>query len=87
MLGKIASRIYQIKTSFLPGNKKQYSLTDTMKNTPNVLKDKKILFLGSSVTLGYCSRNISFVDYLGYQNDIQIIKEAVSGTTLKRPFT
>lgn len=83
MIKQIKRKIKQIKTNYLPGNNKQYSLANTTKNNPNTLTNKKILFLGSSVTLGHCSKLISFVDYLGYQNDIQITKEAISGTTLK----
>ena len=46
------------------------------------LKNKTVLFLGSSVTYGSASGGISFVDILGEKYGINSIKEAVSGTTL-----
>lgn len=49
-------------------------------NSP--LKDKMILFLGSSVTYGYASNGISFADFITKRNGSMMIKEAVSGTTL-----
>ena len=42
----------------------------------------KIIFLGSSVTYGAASGGISFADILCEQNGWEMIKEAVSGTTL-----
>ncbi len=47
------------------------------------LKDKKIIFLGSSVTYGAMSDGYSFVEALRDKDGIVILsKEAVSGTTL-----
>ena len=46
------------------------------------LKNKTVLFLGSSVTYGSASGGTSFVDILGERFGINCIKEAVSGTTL-----
>ena len=46
------------------------------------LKNKTVLFLGSSVTYGSAAGGISFVDILGERCGINCIKEAVSGTTL-----
>ena len=46
------------------------------------LKDKTILFLGSSVTYGSASNGISFVDMIEELCGAICIKEAVSGTTL-----
>lgn len=46
------------------------------------LKDKTILFLGSSVTYGSASGGVSFADVISETFGINIIKEAVSGTTL-----
>lgn len=46
------------------------------------LKNKTVLFLGSSVTFGSASGGISFVDILGEDCGLNCIKEAVSGTTL-----
>ena len=46
------------------------------------LKNKTILFLGSSVTYGSASNGVSFVDMIGELCGASCIKEAVSGTTL-----
>ncbi len=46
------------------------------------LEGKNIIFLGSSVTYGYGSMGVSFVDFLEEGNGIIALKEAVSGTTL-----
>jgi lysophospholipase L1-like esterase len=48
------------------------------------LKGKRILFLGSSVTLGLRSLNEAVGDYLAKQDGIILFKEAVSGTTLRQ---
>ncbi|MFA6620051.1 MAG: SGNH/GDSL hydrolase family protein [Bacilli bacterium] len=48
------------------------------------LKDKRLFFLGSSVTLGLRSVNESVADYLSAQDGAFIVKEAVSGTTLRQ---
>lgn len=42
----------------------------------------KIVFLGSSVTYGFASNGVSFVEYICDKNNFEYIKEAVSGTTL-----
>lgn len=46
------------------------------------LKNKTILFLGSSVTYGACSGGVSFADLIKERCGAYCIKEAVSGTTL-----
>ena len=46
------------------------------------LKNKTILFLGSSVTYGSASGGVSFVDMIGELCGAACVKEAVSGTTL-----
>ncbi len=43
---------------------------------------KKIIFLGSSVTYGSAAGGISFADLICEKNGFDMIKEAVSGTTL-----
>lgn len=42
----------------------------------------KIIFLGSSVTYGSAAGGVSFADILCEKNGYEMIKEAVSGTTL-----
>ena len=46
------------------------------------LTNKTVLFLGSSVTYGSASGGISFADIMQEKCGINMIKEAVSGTTL-----
>ena len=67
---------------FNRGNYGEYSLknTDTVQDSP--IKDKTIIFLGTSVAYGYGSMGVSFADYLEKTDGIHAIKEAVSGTTL-----
>lgn len=75
-------KLHDYKTASLAGNAEQYALdtAEVKENSP--LKDKNIIFLGSSVTYGASSMGVSFADYIGAKNDCTIIKEAVSGTTL-----
>ena len=46
------------------------------------LKNKTVLFLGSSVTYGSAAGGVSFADIMSESCGINMIKEAVSGTTL-----
>lgn len=43
---------------------------------------KNVIFLGSSVTYGFASDGVSFADFLQEKYGFNMIKEAVSGTTL-----
>ncbi len=66
---------------FSKGNYGEYSVSNTEKiNSP--IEGKTIIFLGSSVTFGYGSLGVSFVEFLKEADGIIPIKEAVSGTTL-----
>lgn len=67
---------------FNSGNYGEYSLKNTTTKEDSPLKDKTVIFLGSSVTFGYGSFGVSFSDYLEKSDGIVAIKEAVSGTTL-----
>ena len=49
--------------AYLPGNSRKYSL-NSVKTIDSPLRNKKILFLGSSVTFGFGALGESFVDYL-----------------------
>ena len=46
------------------------------------LKGKTVLFLGSSVTYGSAAGGVSFADIMAEKDGFDLIKEAVSGTTL-----
>ena len=67
---------------FNRGNYGEYSLKNTSAVENSPIKDKTVIFLGSSVTFGYGSMGVSFVDFLEKTDGINVIKEAVSGTTL-----
>ena len=70
------------KLKKMPGNAEKYSLEniEPLENSP--LRGKRICYLGSSVTLGLYSMDVSFADYISYRNGCEYVKEAVSGTTL-----
>lgn len=53
-----------------------------MDHSNTILANKKIIFLGSSVTYGAASQGVSFVDFLASMDRCTVYKEAVSGTTL-----
>ncbi len=67
---------------FNRGNYGAYSLKNTSAIDNSPIKDKTIIFLGSSVTFGYGSMGVSFADFLEKSDGIHAVKEAVSGTTL-----
>lgn len=67
---------------FNRGNYGEYSLKNTSAVENSPIKDKTVIFLGSSVTYGYGSMGVSFADFLEKTDGIKAIKEAVSGTTL-----
>lgn len=68
--------------AFNKGNYGEYSLKNTTAKEDSPIKDKTVIFLGSSVTFGYGSLGVSFSDYLEKTDGIIAVKEAVSGTTL-----
>ncbi len=65
-----------------PGNADIYHLENVEPNEKSGLKGKTLLFLGSSVTRGSAALNVSFIDYMERIDEITVVKEAVSGTTL-----
>ncbi|MBR2133695.1 MAG: SGNH/GDSL hydrolase family protein [Eubacterium sp.] len=67
---------------FSKGNDEQYSVSQTESYEKSPIKNKTVIFLGSSVTYGATSKGESFVDYLEKRDGIIPVKEAVSGTTL-----
>ena len=67
---------------FNRGNYGEYSLKNTSAIENSPIKDKTVIFLGSSVTFGYGSMGVSFADFLEKSDGINTIKEVVSGTTL-----
>lgn len=73
--------VWKNKLKKMPGNAEKYSLEniEPLENSP--LRGKRICYLGSSVTLGLYSMDVSFADYISYRNGCEYVKEAVSGTT------
>lgn len=67
--------------SLFSGNALKY-LPAFQKSENSELQGQTVVFLGSSVTNGFGSYNISFVDYLTKLYKINAVKEAVNGTTL-----
>ena len=74
--------LHNYKIASLSGNAEEYSLDKAEINSKSPLRNKKIVFLGSSVTHGASSGGVSFADYIGKENGCNAVKEAVSGTTL-----
>lgn len=67
----------------MAGNDKKYDIENVEEIADSPIRGKKIIFLGSSVTVGSASEEVSFVEYLEKRNGIKVVaKEAVSGTTL-----
>ncbi len=72
----------KLKMQLHPGNKMEFhpSTITPAENSP--LKDKTVIYLGSSVTYGAGSLANSFIEYSAAKYGYNYIKEAVSGTTL-----
>lgn len=64
------------------GNAEEYHLENVEALEESPLEEKKILFLGSSVTKGACSLDVSMADYIAQLDQCEVVKEAVGGTTL-----
>ena len=66
----------------LEGNSEQYGFDQIELMDDSPLKDKKVVFLGSSVTLGFASTEKSLPEYFAARTGCVSVKEAVGGTTL-----
>lgn len=78
--------VYEQMLSQLPGNAEKYSLSATERNPLSPLNGRTIIFLGSSVVYGSDSLGESMADFLSRIDGVNIVKQAVSGTTLvERP--
>ena len=75
-------RLHDLQTAGLPGNGAEYDTAQIVPLEDSPLKGKRIVFLGSSVTYGAASQGVSFADDIAVRNGCEIVKEAVSGTTL-----
>lgn len=65
-----------------PGNAAEYDVAAVGEDPDSPLRGKTILFLGSSVTEGYGSCGVTFVEYMEKTDGITPVKEAKGGTTL-----
>lgn len=65
-----------------PGNTAPYALRRQPRRENSPLRGKTILCLGSSISSGFSSGGVSFLDYLGRIDGCRIIQETVSATTL-----
>jgi lysophospholipase L1-like esterase len=74
--------MHNLRTEKLAGNSKKYDLDTVCQLEKSPLQGMNIYFLGSSVTYGAASQQISFVEFLAKRNQFTYIKNAVSGTTL-----
>ena len=66
----------------LDGNAEEYHLENVEVLEESPLSGMNICFLGSSVTYGASSLEVSFVEYIAKRNSCTYVKEAVNGTTL-----
>lgn len=70
------------KMAVLPGNAEKYSFSTIQAMANNPLKGKTIGILGSSIVYGYASLQEAVGEYFAARFDCELVKEAVSGTTL-----
>lgn len=66
----------------LPGNQSLYDIENVPALPHGPLTGKDILYLGSSITRGYGSLDVSYADYIAARNGTAFYKEAISGTCL-----
>ena len=66
----------------MAGNADRYAVSQVKPSGDETLKGKTVIFLGSSVTYGAASLGESFADDLSARLQCNVVKEAVSGTTL-----
>ena len=62
MTAEERQKMFMEMMAVLPGNDPQYDISAVKEEDDPVLKDKTILFLGSSVTFGAASVGQSFVE-------------------------
>lgn len=68
-----------------PGNAAPYALRRQLPRDNSPLRGKTILCLGSSISSGFSSGGVSFLDYLARIDGCRTIQETVSATTLADP--
>jgi hypothetical protein len=68
--------------SKLAGNAAEYHVENLSPLPDSPLQGKRLLFLGSSVTKGAASLDVSMADYIRVLDSCEVVKSAVNGTTL-----
>ena len=68
--------------NIIKGNKDEFGPNESYLDKNSNLNNKRILFLGSSITYGAAAKGNSFVAFLNKEYGVDTIKEAQSGTTL-----
>lgn len=70
------------RMSKLAGNAAEYHVENLSPLPDSPLQGKRLLFLGSSVTRGAASLDVSMADYIRVLDSCEVVKSAVNGTTL-----
>lgn len=79
---QISDTVETMYGRLLPGNAAKYHLSNVQPKQNSPLKGKRLLFLGSSVTYGAGALGESMADDIRVLDSCEVVKEAVSGTTL-----
>ena len=79
---QIYVRIEENKRADAPGNADEWNAENLAEQPASILNGKTLLFLGSSVTFGAAAEGQSFAELFASLDDVHMIKEAESGTTL-----
>ncbi|MHA8111261.1 SGNH/GDSL hydrolase family protein [Lactobacillaceae bacterium Melli_B4] len=82
ILSGISLKVAKSSLNIIKGNDELYAPSKQFYNPNSRLNDKRIVFLGSSITSGITARGDSFVDFLRIEHGVNAQKEAISGTTL-----
>lgn len=64
------------------GNASKYKLTNAVSGSS--LSSRRLVFVGSSLTEGFCSGGVSFPDYIARSTGCSVVKDAISGTTISK---
>ncbi|MBW1606115.1 SGNH/GDSL hydrolase family protein [Lactobacillus sp. Sy-1] len=82
ILGGISYKVAKSSIQVMRGNNDLYAPSNNFYNPNSRLNDKRIIFLGSSITYGLTAKGDSFVDYLATEHGVNAQKEALSGSTI-----
>ena len=74
--------LQEMRMKRLPGNAEEYDFANLEENEYSPMKGETMFALGSSVTYGAASMEQAVGEYLTTRLGMNLVKEAVSGTTL-----